>query len=238
VTVRSLPLRIIRRLVREGRLVAIQSRQATIRLIPRRRALAVGAANSLCDYERLVKLQRLANEVAGRRLAGHVVECGVYRGGSAVVLAERLLRHSKERTISLFDVFSGMPQPGPEDPPEAWEDVGKFVSSEAVVRQNFAAAGLPLGRVHIVAGRFEDTLPHWKPFPITFLHLDCDWYESVKLCLKTFYDSVLPGGAVVFDDYGFWSGCRKAVDEFFLERSISTPLIPIDSTSHYFFKGE
>ena len=51
-----------------------------------------------------------------------------------------------------------------------------------------------------------------------------------------FYDSVVPGGVVVFDDYGFWSGCRKAVDEFLAERSIKVSLTPIDAESHYFIK--
>jgi hypothetical protein len=196
----------------------------------------VGAANSLCDKARLAGLQAVAEEVARRRLPGDVVECGVYLGGSAIVIAERLLRRAPRREIWLFDVFSGMPQPGPEDPPEAWDDIGKFVSGEAIVRETFKEARLPLERVHFVIGRYEDTLPNFKPPSLAFLHVDCDWYASVKLCLHTFYDAVAPGGAVVFDDYGHWSGCRKAVDEFMAERGISVSLTPIDYTSHYFFK--
>jgi len=129
-----------------------------------------------------------------------------------------------------------MPKPGPEDPQEAWVDVGKFVSSEATVRENFDKIGLPLDRLHIVTGHYEETLNRIPIFPIAFLHLDCDWYASVKLCLNKFYDWVVPGGAIVFDDYGHWSGCRRAVDEFLVERSITKSLIGIDYTSHYFFK--
>jgi hypothetical protein len=88
----------------------------------------------------------------------------------------------------------------------------------------------------MVVGRYEDTLASVPSFPIAFLHLDCDWYESVKLCLDKFYDSVVPGGVVVFDDYGFWSGCRKAVDEFLAGRLINVSLTPIDTESHYFIK--
>jgi hypothetical protein len=116
--------------------------------------------------------------------------------------------------------------------------VGKFTSSEAIVRRTFSAAKLTAANLHVVAGRFEETLWSVPSFPIVFLHLDCDWYESVRLCLERFYDAVVPGGAVVFDDYGFWSGCRKAVDEFMTEHSINVRLTPIDSTSHYFPKPE
>lgn len=226
---RTIPFKVLHRLGEAGEIGAAY-------LSSKRRAIRVGTANSLCDKHRLLGLQRLADEIARRDLAGDMVECGVYRGGSAVVIGERLLRGPWQREIWLFDVFSGMPPPGPEDPPRAWKDVGKFVSSEAIVRETFAAAKVPLDRVHFRTGRYEDSLPGLKPLPTVFLHLDCDWYESVKLCLHTFYDSVVSGGAVVFDDYGYWSGCRKAVDEFLAEYSIEVKLTPIDFTSHYFFK--
>ena len=227
--VARLPLRAIHRLSTAGKAGASY-------ILPKRRAIRVGAANSLCDENRLLGLQRLAETIAKRGLRGDVVECGVYRGGSAVVIGERLLRSSRERQMWLFDVFSGMPEPGPNDPPNAWDDVGKFVSSDAIVRHTFTAAKIPLHRVHIVAGRYEVTLPLFKPIPMVFLHLDCDWYESVKLCLRTLFDVVVPGGAIVFDDYGYWSGCKKAVDEFLVDRSLHVKLTPIDFTSHYFIK--
>ena len=154
------------------------------------------------------------------------------------MIAERLLGPSSSREMWLFDVFSGMPQPGAEDPPEAWQDVGKFVSSETIVRETFARARVATERIHFVVGRYEDTLPGFRSPSIAFLHVDCDWYASVRLCLRTFYHAVVPGGVVVFDDYGHWSGCRRAVDEFIAERRIEISLKPIDYTSHYFFKPQ
>jgi O-methyltransferase len=196
----------------------------------------VGDENSLCTRIRLRGLQRLAEHVARKQIPGDVVECGVYRGGSAVVIGERLLRQQRE--MWLFDVFSGMPEPGENDQQEAWNDLGKFASSEALVRQTLSAGAVDLHRVHIVTGRYENTLIDFSPSPVAFLHLDCDWYASVRLCLEAFYDSVVPGGVVVVDDYGHWAGCKKAVDEFVNRRSIGVRLTPIDYTGHYFFKPE
>jgi O-methyltransferase len=202
---------------------------------PGARVLRAAEANSLCSPARLRGLRALARRVADRRLVGDVVECGVYRGGSAVALADRLLRRSAA-TMWLFDAFGGMPEPGAEDPPEAWGEVGRYASSEAAVRATFAAAGVSLDRVHIVAGRFEATLPAFAPPPLALLHVDCDWYAPVKLCLSKFYDAVVPGGVVIVDDFGHWAGCRRAVEEFFDERAISPALTAIDYTSHYFTK--
>lgn len=138
----------------------------------------------------------------------------------------------------LFDVFSGMPQPGPEDPPEALAHTGTLTTSPQVVEQNLRSAELPIERVIIIPGLYEDTLKNYGPFDIAFLHIDCDWYDSVRLCLETFFDQVVPGGAIVLDDYGHWSGCRKAVDEFIAVRELNVQLRAIDYTSHYFFKPE
>jgi hypothetical protein len=199
--------------------------------------LSVAQRHSMADRGRLEGLMRVADLIASQHLPGHVVECGVFRGGSAVVLADRLMRSSPETEMWLYDVFSGMPEPGPEDPPEAWAEVGKFASGESLVRRTFADAHVADDRLHLVVGRFEETLyDSPRPSPIKFLHLDCDWYASVKVCLEALYDDVVPGGAIVLDDYGHWSGCRKATDEFLGQRAVRVTLKPIDYTSHYFFK--
>ena len=62
-----------------------------------------------------------------------------------------------------------------------------------------------------VKGYFEDTLhlPSAKIPEIALLHLDGDWYESTKTILNTFYSSVIDGGIIQVDDYGYWAGCKK-----------------------------
>lgn len=67
-------------------------------------------------------------------------------------------------------------------------------------------------------------------------HLDCDWYESVKVCLDHLYDRVSPGGLIQIDDYGHWKGARKAVNEFFLRRSIEVRLRRLDYSGRQMIK--
>ena len=61
----------------------------------------------------------------------------------------------------------------------------------------------------------EDTLPAAAPDTIALLRLDTDWYESTAHELRHLYPRLSRGGILLVDDYGHWSGARKAVDEYF-----------------------
>jgi len=78
--------------------------------------------------------------------------------------------------------------------------------------------------VHIVAGWFHETLPRAPIAQVALLHIDADWYESVKACLERFYDALAPGALVVLDDYHEWPGCRAAFEDFVRARSLKLPL--------------
>jgi O-methyltransferase len=191
--------------------------------------------NTMLTADRLSSLANLAQRLEDERIPGDVVECGVYRGGSAALLA-RTVTHSRfPRTLWLFDVFSGMPPASAADGPEASSWVGNLKSSAPRVARLLRRTGADLSRVRIVPGLFQHTFPAARIPQIALLNLDADWYESVKLCLETFYDSVVPGGFISLDDYGAWPGCRLAVDEFFRTRSLPFPLHPVD-TAHWFQK--
>ena len=66
--------------------------------------------------------------------------------------------------------------------------------------------------IHFVKGLYEETLQ--VDTPVAFAHIDCDWYDSVKVCIDRISDRVSPGGIMLFDDYNSFAGCRKAVDEW------------------------
>ena len=57
------------------------------------------------------------------------------------------------------------------------------------------------------------------PRVISVLRLDTDWYESTKAELEILYPKLAIGGVLIIDDYGHWGGSRKAVDEYFANRS-------------------
>ena len=64
-------------------------------------------------------------------------------------------------------------------------------------------------------GDVKDTLKKKIPKNISLLRLDTDWYESTKEELNILFPRLSKGGVLIVDDYKTWSGCKKAVDEYF-----------------------
>lgn len=163
------------------------------------------------------------------RLAGAFVECGVWRGGSSMAMALTLLQEgAADRDLFLYDTFEGMTQPLSVDrthegvlASEAMElDVEKTgvwcKASLGDVQQNMRSTGYSEKLLHFVKGPVEQTVPAQSPDgPIALLRLDTDWYESTMHELVHLYPRLASGGVLIIDDYGFWDGARKAVDEYF-----------------------
>ena len=175
------------------------------------------------SFRRLAKLYELASKAP----PGAVVECGVWNGGSAAMMAHA----APDRPIWLFDSWQGLPEPGPLDRLQTGETraAGENLGSQQRVRHVMR----PFADVHLVRGWFHETLPvaRNRIGPIAVLHIDSDWYESIAICLRELYDHVAPGGYVVVDDYGRWMGARKAVEEFATPRNID--LTSIDHAVHW-----
>jgi O-methyltransferase len=132
-----------------------------------------------------------------------------------------------------------MPAPRPGlDGPEAAAATGACVGSESKVREVLRLAGFKEANVILKKGWFEQSFkedPH--PETIALLHLDCDWYESVLLSLRTFYDRVSEGGTIVLDDFGHWEGCREAFYDFAAERRLKPLLERFGHTQAFWIKG-
>jgi hypothetical protein len=167
-------------------------------------------------------LVRLAEDVERRGVPGDLVDCGVWHGGSTLLLASG----APSRDMWAFDSFEGLPEPSELDPDFARDWGGKIVGSEERVRQGFRDYGLE-NPLHVVKGWFEDTLPSQAEEidRIAVLHIDADWYESVRTVLRVLYPKLSPAGWVVVDDYAWLQGARRAVDEFRSELGIEAPMI-------------
>jgi O-methyltransferase len=174
-------------------------------------------------------LFRLATTVERNRVPGVIVDCGVWNGGSTILMSVA----APSRPVWAFDSFEGMPEAGKFDDELAHKYTGEVRGSEAKLRQGFEQFSSPQ-RLRVARGWFEDTIPTLSDQidTVAVLHVDADWYESVRVALDTFYPKIAPGGYCVVDDYNFWSGTRHAVDEFRGERQITAPII----SNHYWQK--
>lgn len=149
-------------------------------------------------------------------LPGDWVECGVYKGGTAMLLAKIGRDQEHRGALHLFDTFGGMPQ---TDPSIDLHKKGDFddTSYEDVETRVRAVAGETKGRVVFHPGLIPETFQDCKVDQVSFAHVDVDIYRAVLDCCEFIYPRLVDGGFLVFDDYGFDScpGARKAVDQFF-----------------------
>ena len=185
--------------------------------------------------------------LSASHIEGDICECGVWRGGSTMAAALKLTSIGDFRRIWLYDTFAGMPEPTELDKAtanaapahEVWRNHQRGTTLNAWcfaslndVQRNFESTGYPDRLVNFVIGKVEETLKSTSNVPgkIALLRLDTDWYESTKAELETLYERVVPGGVLIVDDYGYWEGARRAVDEFFASRAHKILLNRIDST--------
>lgn len=181
----------------------------------------------------LEDLHSQVRRIEEEAIPGLIIEAGCALGGSAIVLAAA---KSQLRQLNVYDVFSVIPAPSERDGQDVLDRYQVIISgqSEGIagqkyygyeenlfdkVTQSFAHHGFPIAanNVHLIKGLFQDTLQIQEP--VALAHVDGDWYESVTVCLQRIAPHLSPGGVLVIDDYGAWSGCRQAVDEYFRDKS-------------------
>lgn len=154
-------------------------------------------------------------------LDGDMAECGVYRGGTAYLLAQTIARQSaRPIQLHLFDTFAGMPATADSDPSTHRQGDFGDVSLDSVKAYLKAFAN-----VCFHPGMIPETFAQQEAGRYSFVHVDVDLYQSVRDCCSFFYPRMVRGGVMIFDDYGFphyRDAAKRAVDEFFRDKQERT----------------
>lgn len=212
---------------------------------PEFRAIAGRArAFTMTSMERMYALYRAVHYMAANRVAGDVVECGVWRGGSMMVVALTLLACGRDDIdLYLFDTYEGLPRPDAERDVDIWgnraidgwlpRQTGEESSHWAEasledVRANLLSTGYPEARLHFVKGMVERTLPQDAPELVALLRLDTDFYESTRHEMAHLWPRLVRDGVLIIDDYGHFKGARLAVDEYFAAAGHTPLMVRID----------
>lgn len=220
-----------------------------------KKTLEISSKYSMTGFERMFFLIKELKQIELDNVEGDFVECGVWRGGNLILFQKMIEKlNLNNRKIFAYDTFSGMNQPGQSDfniNNESANDIMNLLKKKRVdpekniifakcdlesVKKNYEMYTEKNNNLICIKGEVEKTLKVEENLPskISLLRLDTDWYQSTKIELEVLFPLLSNNGILIIDDYGYWKGSKKAVDEYFKDKNIN--LFKIDFTSRYLFK--
>jgi hypothetical protein len=173
---------------------------------------------TLVTRDRCFMLYQFARHIAS--LPGEIAELGVYKGGTAKILAKAC----PTKRVHLFDTFEGMPA---TDEVKDIHKAGDFNDTSLEAVRSFLS---DCPNVDFHPGYFPESIAGLEDLRFALAYIDADIYQSTKDALEFFYPRMVPGGIMVFDDYE-WPRCpgvKLALEEFLAgkpERPVITAYI-------------
>ncbi|MCL1881177.1 MAG: TylF/MycF family methyltransferase [Oscillospiraceae bacterium] len=189
---------------------------------------------SMTSFEQLCATMKACKYVCQNNIPGDFVECGVWRGGNAMIAAWVFEKfRAITRNVWLFDTFEGFENAGIEagefDLIEENDNSDEFLynpeyckNSLEDVRSNFKKMGLRFNNVCFIKGDVLETLSQESelsfimiPRKIAVLRMDTDYYESTLRQMQVLYPLISKHGVLIEDDYYLYEGVRKAIADYF-----------------------
>lgn len=170
---------------------------------------AIANYTFLDDYK-LYEIWKLIEQV--KHLPGDILEVGVWRGGSGCLMAKKCALEKIDATVFLCDTFQGLVKTSAND--SNYTGGEHADTSVELVEQLLLANGL--NNAKILRGIFpDDTAREIAGRKFRLCHIDVDIYQSAKETFQWAWPRLVPGGIVVFDDYGglLTDGVTKMINE-------------------------
>lgn len=153
-----------------------------------------------------------------RDVAGAVVECGCFLGGSTANLS--LVCEIARRELIVYDSFEGLPAPQGNDKYARPENTGFLRADLDVVRDNVSRYGA-IDRVTFRKGWFQDTLPlHTEPVVLAFV--DVDYQASLDECVRNLWPHLTERGYMFIDEYVLTDYCALFWSERYWRENFDT----------------
>jgi hypothetical protein len=168
--------------------------------------------------------ENLCRSAIERNIPGDFAEAGVGKGVHPILMSQF------NRPVHLFDSFEGIPIHGDEDI-EWTEHHGRSVSDQRKTSgitshglnevKEYISSHTDISKCVFHKGWFIDTFACLSTEVFSVLRLDCDLYESYKLCFEHLLPRLSNGGYLIIDDYTL-SGCKKAISEYLPHADFNT----------------
>lgn len=179
-----------------------------------------------------------------RDVPGEIVECGVFKAASLIRFAmfREIFGESDAKELLGFDTFGAFPEPEFEPDKERRKEfidkAGEESISTTQLSEVFENKGI--GNYELIKGDVNETIPDYiqdnPELRISLLNIDVDVYGATKTILDHLYPRIVPGGVIIFDDYGKFPGETTAVDEYFSDGDIEIKRLPFGQEPPYAIK--
>ena len=186
--------------------------------------------NLFMNEERLSKLlihYEIFNKI--KKLNGSIVECGVFKGTSFARFSmfRKMFGKSKNKLIA-FDVFSDkFPNTKFKNEKKQRKHWIKTAGSSSIDTSQLKKIleRKKIRNFELIKGDVLKTIPKYlKKNPklkISLLNVDIDFVETTQCVLDNFYDKVVKGGIILFDNYQgkgtggtFYKGETEVINKF------------------------
>ncbi|HLF18626.1 MAG TPA: TylF/MycF/NovP-related O-methyltransferase [Candidatus Omnitrophota bacterium] len=199
-----------------------------------------------CDNSRLKKiiahyeLFKMALDVPG-----DIMEFGILKGCSLVRFAafRELIRGKSNKRIVGFDSFGEFPETAFEPDKGLRERHITMCGDESISRDQLIEVLKHKGvykDIDLIEGDITKTLPDYlKSHPdlkVSLINLDVDIYEPSKVILELLYPRLSKGGVLILDDYNFFPGETKAVNDYFKDKKVQVQYLSFCQSPCYVVK--
>jgi O-methyltransferase len=161
------------------------------------------------------------------RLPGDFVECGTNTGIMSLAVCDYVDFNRTQKSFFLFDTFAGVPADQLNDAErlaQGSELNAAYPECYELARRNFA----PFPKAQLVRGRVPESLDAVAIDRVCYLQIDMNIEHPERAALAHFWPKLVPGGIVVFDDYGWLDhrGQKTSHDEFARSQGVEIFALP------------
>lgn len=175
---------------------------------------------------RFYSLQQMVYYVLRQELSGDFVECGVWKGHSAYIIASILSENEFIGDFHIFDSFEG----GLSDKVEEDKNLRRELNQKEIQKERNSFHSTEdevksclnnFNFIHLYKGWIPNRFNEIEGKQFSFVHIDVDLYKPTWESLNFFFPKLVENGVIVCDDYGLsqFPGAKKAVDQFLEKNS-------------------
>jgi O-methyltransferase len=168
--------------------------------------------DTLANIYQLWELWKMVEET--KHLDGDVIEIGTYRGGSAAIIAKKLLQLENNKTVYACDTFEGVVKASNKD---NYFKGGEYKDTSLDYIKNKFKKSYNINNVSFLKGIFPEETGHIiKDKSFSLCHIDVDTYDSGKDIISWIWNKIPIGGIILFNDYGYQrtQGITKLLNEY------------------------